>query len=160
MTYVIHSDGGRALAGFPCPSTEGDCAVRAICNTLGRNDLYGVCRDCCIAINATIAPKQLPAAMRNAAGRHLTHGVASEAPAFKELLTSLGFVLTDYYEVWRGLANPRLEPWSTNRKGRWLVVMQDHMTAWVDGTWVDAFDPHLLPSAAYGVYQAWELKGL
>jgi hypothetical protein len=86
--------------------------------------------------------------------------VASEAPAFKELLTSLGFSLTDYFADWNGFANPLLDPWSADRKGRWLIVMQDHMTAWVDGAWCDMFDPRTLPSARHGIYQAWELKGL
>jgi hypothetical protein len=136
---------------------EGDCVVRALTNVLGRNDLYPLMRDCCIAINHSIAPEQLPPTMREAAGTTLQYGVASEAPAFKRLMAELGFELFDYYAL--DFANPSLLGWSSVHKGRWIVVMRDHATAWIDGAWCDAFDPRTLPSARYGVYQAWELKG-
>lgn len=152
---LILSDGGRSKTGLP--SGEGDCVVRAICNLLPMLSYLDV-RQACMDCNFYTAPTHdmLPQSRAVAGQRSIQYGVLVDGPYF-QLMAELGFVRYDYFGATWGFDLPPLSYWA-DKPGRWVINLQNHATAVIDGVLVDAFDPRELASIRHGVYMAWKLR--
>lgn len=151
----IANDGGRAKAGFPSDDSEGDCVVRAICNT-GGFDYARVHRDCgevnlrsermLVRLGLNIGPLATRAPTAS-----IKEGVITASPFFDQYMHAMGYRAISYEKTvdgavhWEALAG---------FKGKGILRLGDHATSLVDGKLVDTFDAQL----RYGwIYEMWVL---
>lgn len=137
----VHSDGGRAAAGYK--GSAGDCVCRAVAIASGKP--YA-------EIYAALA--QGAGTERRSRGRSARNGIHVKRKWFKDYMRSLGFVWVSCMGIGTGcrvhLAAGELPA------GRLVVHVSRHSVAVIDGVIHDTFDPQR--DTGRCVYGYWELK--
>lgn len=141
-----YNDGGRLSAGFK--GNTGDCVVRAIAIVTGRpyREIYDALSDGCRSERKTKRGRNHNTARL---------GVRTTRKWFKEYMRSLGFTWTPTMAIGSGckvhLADNEIP------SGKIIVSLSRHLSAVIDGTIHDTYDPRRdNKRCVYGYYSLLE----